>query len=268
MPNKILHQNRDAVVSMRESNASHAEIADHFGVTKSSVAQYLNFLGVEKFRRVKEIKDPELTDRQKSILVGTILGDAHLNQARTRRYAYLYLNHGWKQETYLRWKVNQLQPLFKQPPSYTKRLSVRGNSVNAISRSFPMLTDLHQLFYRPKKQISAEILEQVDDIALAVWFADDGTCHIHPWRARSTLGLLLGGVTQEEIQLVEDWIWDRWRIAVKQHKKTECTTLYFGVTQAEQLAELISPHLPICMSYKLRGVGGRISVPVDPPAVG
>jgi hypothetical protein len=114
-----------------------------------------------------------LTQTQKSIIIGTILGDGYLRVIKKRKNAFLEINHSYKQKEYVDWKFNQLKNIVKSPPK------PRAGKQNRIAYRFftkqlPILTDLFSYFYiNEKKVIPCDL--KLNPLILAVWFMDDGS---------------------------------------------------------------------------------------------
>jgi len=204
-----------------------------------------------------------LTPRQQSVLVGTVLGDAYLSKRSNPKYlVHLQLNHALKQRSYLEWKVAELYPLFLdhvpvEYSRYDRRSSKTHYSVQAFSYSHPILTEFRHLFYlRPneectphvhKKMITPEILEMVDDLALAVWYLDDGSYHLR----RGYVSLHVGGVSEQEYRLVSAWFLSRGFHPRIDIGKRSCKAFRLTLAESEVFLSRIRPYVPECMNYKL-----------------
>ncbi|MBI2075416.1 MAG: hypothetical protein HYT82_01975 [Candidatus Harrisonbacteria bacterium] len=114
-----------------------------------------------------------LTQQQKSLIVGTLLGDGYLRIIPGSKNALLEINHSFAQKEYVDWKYDVLKNISGSPPK-----SRRGNGARIAyrfySRQSPELTALHQLFYRGTKKVIPENFA-LDPTSLAVWFMDDGS---------------------------------------------------------------------------------------------
>ena len=113
-----------------------------------------------------------LTQLQKSIVIGTILGDDHLRKAKGRNDALLEINHSAKAKDYVDWKYSILKNISKSPPK------IRENNRLRIAYCFTTcqhkeLTKFYKMFYVGKKKRIPNI--KLDPIMLAVWFMDDGS---------------------------------------------------------------------------------------------
>lgn len=114
-----------------------------------------------------------LTQTQKSIIVGSILGDGYLRVIKGRRNAFLEINHSIKQKKYVDWKYDQLKSIVKSPPK-----SRKGNGGRVAYRFYteqhPELTELFKNFYQNGKKIIPGNL-RLNSMILAIWFMDDGS---------------------------------------------------------------------------------------------
>ena len=110
-----------------------------------------------------------LTSLQKSLIVGTMLGDGAM---RRKRGALLEVNHSIHQRDYVDWKHRALENLVRTPPTLR-----RGNGSRLAYRfttlSLPELTPIHDAFYHGRKKVVPSL--DLDSITLAVWFMDDGS---------------------------------------------------------------------------------------------
>jgi len=114
-----------------------------------------------------------LTQLQKSVIIGTILGDGYVRIIPKRKNALLEINHSIKEKKYVEWKYSVLRNLVKSPPKLRK---MNGDRVayRFYTKQLPELTKLYRLFYRNNKKIIPPNLI-LNRIILAVWYMDDGS---------------------------------------------------------------------------------------------
>jgi hypothetical protein len=114
-----------------------------------------------------------LTQLQRSVIIGSLLGDGHLRAFSGRRNALLEVNHSYKQKDYVEWKYNILKNVSASPPKPRngngQRIAYRFHS-----KQLPELTEFYSLFYRGGKKVVPQSVE-LDPISLAVWYMDDGS---------------------------------------------------------------------------------------------
>ena len=114
-----------------------------------------------------------LTQFQKSVVIGSLLGDGYMRIVPGRKDAFLEINHSIAQRNYVDWKYNVLSSISRSAPKER-----RGNGYRIAyrftTRQMPEMTDLMHLWYREGKKI-VPIEFALDPIALAIWFMDDGS---------------------------------------------------------------------------------------------
>jgi len=115
----------------------------------------------------------ELTPEQKALILGCVLGDGHLRHINGRKHAFLEVNHSFKAKDYVDWKYQVLKNIVKSPPK--KREYGSRQAYRFTTRQHPYLTRLHQEFYDKHKKVIKKAPE-LNPLALAVWFMDDGSC--------------------------------------------------------------------------------------------
>lgn len=113
-----------------------------------------------------------LSQAQKEVIIGTLLGDGYLRIIEGRKNAFLEINHSYSEKNYVAWKYNILRKFVKSPPKLR-----RGNGARLAyrfyTRQIPYLTFLFKEFYDDKKKIIPPWLK-LSSLILAVWFMDDG----------------------------------------------------------------------------------------------
>jgi hypothetical protein len=113
-----------------------------------------------------------LTQEQKSIIIGSILGDGYLRIVSGRKNAFLEINHSISEREYVDWKYLKLKNLVRNPPKQRKGKG-RRIAYRFFTRQHPELTELYRKFYRNGKKIIPEL--KLDPLMIAVWFMDDGS---------------------------------------------------------------------------------------------
>jgi hypothetical protein len=126
-----------------------------------------------------------LTDLQKQVLIGLMLGDGCL--AKRREYpnsnAFLSINRQLLDEDYVKWTHTIFSNLCCRDyynMSYFHKIWNKTYFVSRMTtRALPCFTDFYNKWYpNDKKIIPLDLKEQdLTDIVLAIWFMDDGTCY-------------------------------------------------------------------------------------------
>lgn len=114
-----------------------------------------------------------LTEFERSIIIGSILGDGYLRIIPGRKNAFLEINHSIKAKEYVDYKYNSLKRLCESTPKE------RPNNENRVAYRFftkqhKDLTDFYEMFYKNNRKIIPKNLE-LNPIIVAVWYMDDGS---------------------------------------------------------------------------------------------
>lgn len=122
--------------------------------------------------QIRDLKKTlSLSDFQRAVVIGSILGDGHLSSNWSKTNYRLDIIQSNKQKAYVMWKYQILKDWTLSRPNYY----LKNNSVRFRTVSHPELTALRGVFYNGKiKIIPQNILEFISPITLAVWFMDDG----------------------------------------------------------------------------------------------
>ena len=109
-----------------------------------------------------------LTQIQRSIIIGSLLGDGYLRLVPGRSDALLEINHSYSQKEYVDWKFKMLESLCRSAPKMRKG---KGNGKRMAyrfsTRQSRELTKIYESFYKNKiKQIPSDIT--LDPVMLAV----------------------------------------------------------------------------------------------------
>jgi hypothetical protein len=111
---------------------------------------------------------PAVTDWQRQIVLGTILGGSSLVKPKRGRNCCLFMRS--RNQLWLSYKAEELKELASQKP-----LSGDANTYRWHSNCFPVFNEFYELFYyRKKKTVPANVLDSLRDIGLAIWYGDSG----------------------------------------------------------------------------------------------
>ena len=114
-----------------------------------------------------------LTQLQKSIIIGTILGDGYLRMIKGRKDAFLEINHSIRAKEYVNWKYEILKNIVKGKPKARIGKGARV-AYRFFTRQHPELTNLLKIFYNNGQKIIPSGIK-INPIILAVWYMDDGS---------------------------------------------------------------------------------------------
>lgn len=239
---------KDIVKELYDSGKSYEEIAQLLGFTKQSIGRcYRKHFGLLEDRSRDVRQRINLTDKQKEILFGGLLGDFSIVR-HIKNYRGC-ISHSVKQETYARFiheKLNPLVGLFR----YTKVKA--GNKIydecQFTIRPNLDLENFYNQFYGDfggKKDVPYD-LSLLTPLALSIWFMDDG--FLIDNGHSQTLGFSTCSFTLEGLIRLQNYLKETYDIDTIIRKN-----FYLVVRRkdAQKLATLIKPHIIPTMLYKL-----------------
>lgn len=148
-------------------------IAKRYGVSKPTVMNKLQKFGIRPISKTERSTSyQDLTEEQKEICIGTLLGDGHLLER-----GVLKVSHYYGQFEYLLHLHKVLSPL-SLPLSYSEKDMDNGQltfefSFRTIQHSW--LKSLRSIFYPDEERIyPTSILQSLTPRSLAYWYFDDG----------------------------------------------------------------------------------------------
>ena len=205
-------------------------------------------------------KLPSLTDRQNQILVGSLLGDGHLEFARKNTHNSRF-RKGQKHQfqAYQESLFSELNPYSKTIKNYIKKPRRIGkqtklyveNETLVYTCSHPVFSELRKKWYIDHKKIVPKDII-ITPIVLAYWFCDDGC------RGDNHATLYTQGFSKEENEMLSLYLERDTGIKATVIKArvgldgVDQYALYIGSEQYEKFVELIACHIPWdCLQYKL-----------------
>lgn len=115
-----------------------------------------------------------LTQRERSIMIGCLLGNGYMRIVPGGRDAFLEINHSIKARDYVDWKYSELRRICTSLPTERSSGSDGRRAYRFNTKQMEELTELHRRFYRIGKKTVPPNLH-LDPLALAVWYQDDGS---------------------------------------------------------------------------------------------
>lgn len=193
----------------------------------------------------------KLSPTQRSILIGSLLGDGTLRTGLRAKEANFKVDQGIRQKDYTFWKYNYFKEWVLTPPKISYRVSP---VIGKYEKSWWFRTIRHQeitafyrLFYRNgKKVIPVDIATFLDSLSLAIWIMDDGSF------SRGIYDISTYSFTETEIAMLQKALNMKFGLQAKFYKdRDKGYRLYFSKKQNELIASLIKPFIIPCMRYKL-----------------
>ena len=209
-------------------------------------------------REIEEYKKKlRLTPRQREIIVGTCLGDGHLETENRGRTYKLRVEHSAKQKEYVYWLYEAFKEWVRTPPQEKTQRDARfPGSVyrkywfNTLSSG--ALRFYGQQFYRDgRKRVPKQLGRLLTPLALAVWYMDDGSVKS---KAHRTVLLNTQGFTQSDLVVLQKALKEKFHVLTSVRKQREGNQLYVASASADTFLRLIEPHCIPSLRYKLPNV--------------
>lgn len=238
------------------------KISKKYSIERSCTTFLRELFGIKRkgatYIKRKE-NDIVLTQKQKELLYGTLMGDGK----KTSNSSF-GIKHSTKVSSYVLWKYSILHNIvssksLKEEIAYDKRYDTVNRGLRFYTHANSDVEFiLNQFYCNGKKKITSEILDQITNFGLAVWYMDDGKIDwSHSQRqkyknSRPSISLCTDDFTLEECELIKQFFQDKWNIEayIKEHRPYQYR-IKFNVNATEKFLTIVSPHIVPCMQYKI-----------------
>ena len=184
-----------------------------------------------------------LTQEQRALIIGTIIGDGYLRIIPRRKNAFLEVNHSAQQKDYVDWKYSVLQSIVKSKP---KLRNGNGNRIACrfYTRCHSEITDLFKYFYKDGKKIIPNSLE-INPLSLAVWYMDDGS------RSGGSIYLNTQQFSENDQIILQKLLLNQFDIISNLNKDKQYKRIRIVTRNAKKFCDIIRQFIPQSMQYKL-----------------
>lgn len=181
-----------------------------------------------------------VTDRQFSIVVGSLLGDAYISPL-----GKIQFEHSEKAKEYVQWKFREMDGVRYQNIGCVKR-TLNDKvlySYRFWTRQFFLPLRLMAYQVNGKKCISQRWLSELTPLTLAIWYMDDG----HYERQKRRCIIATDGFSDDDRERMKSFLKIKFNLAVIIRKSGK-----MAMTQSEtkKFFEIIHPYKIACMAYK------------------
>lgn len=193
-----------------------------------------------------------MTDRQKQILTGMLLGDAHLERQRGALSARLKIEHSISQAAYVAWKYTEWRDWVRTPPREREkrnRLGTVSTNTGFTTLSHVELESYRMRFYRDGRKVVPSDLS-LTSLSAAVWFMDDGSR-----KSSQCKGLYLNtqSFTSVEVDLLRSVILRDAGVETRVRKQSDGLQIYVPSPSVAEFSAFINDEMTPSMMYKLSG---------------
>ena len=187
-----------------------------------------------------------LSDRQRNILIGSLLGDANINLK--GKECRVFFKHSVNQAELLKWKRKEFEGITGMPINRFEQ-RVKGKKygfVQFVTLTHPAFTVLHKVFYRDGKKIVPKNVDRIliSPISLATWIMDDG--------AKDNAGLTIQthSFKNDEVGLLIRVLRDNFDLIATSRKNKGKSIIYFPQAEIKKLWEIVGSHILPEYRYK------------------
>jgi len=229
---------------------SQKEVAKKYNISRAAVYRAQKRLNLEPLSDWERRYPEHLSQVQKEVLYGSILGDDCLYRFKTSNYASLIVYHSSAQKYYAQLKFD-IWKSFILKNKLTKRKRINGTRYSFCTGGHPEFELIRKLSYVNKtKVVDIRLLNKLTPISLAFWFQDDGS------RCKNKgLALHTNSFQLNEVKLICSWMWDKLKIVCKPQKRADNQwVVFFSNKTSEKFAQIILPWTMPKMRYKLKGI--------------
>lgn len=195
-----------------------------------------------------------LPQNLKDILIGLLLGDAHISKSKTKD-SYISFEQGINNQEYLYFIYELFKDYSKNLPTEYKRFDKRYNKEN-ISIYFrtinsPIFNEFTQIFLdlNGNKIIPYTLYDYLTPKGLAFWLMDDGQ-----YVKRGGITLCTDSFTKEEVFFLKEILEKKFNLKCSIHNKNPKLgyyRIYISKTSLVLLRSLVKEYFHSSMLYKL-----------------
>lgn len=193
-----------------------------------------------------------LSEEQKEVLIGILLGDATLETQNSGRTYRLKIEHSIKQKVYEEHLYKLFNDWARTKPWERKVTLSNGKTYTNIVFSTLSHSSLrfyaHQFYQGRTKVVPRLIARWLTPKAIAYWFMDDGSI-----KSKQSKGVIFNthGYQKHEIERLAGVLRDKFHLDSKLRNQKEGYQIYVSGKSYEKFTELILPHILPEMTYKI-----------------
>ena len=241
------------------------EISKEFSVTREDLTCLRQLYDIKRRGATyinRKKTEEKLTQRQKEIIYGSLMGDAKRND---KRYgSSVGFGHSDKQEDYLKWKYAELENLtnktsLKKYSNYDERYDKTYISWRFYTKANTEIEAILSQFYKKDKQITREILDNLTELSIAVWHMDDAMMYFAHNRRIKTgydispeIRICTDSFSKQSCDNMTEWFKEKWGInSHLRENKPDQYRIIIDNSSVRKYVSLIRPHIIPSMLYKV-----------------
>lgn len=235
-----------------------SKIGKMFGVSGGRIHRLRNRYNIKSIECYERHHKQKLNKKEKSFIVGSLLGDGHLRlRGETKKsYPQLMLEQTVKHKDYIYWLKDQISDWLFDPSKPLKQKRIIDKRTKKIYHSYPFQTICHPVFQEfydafynnSKKIINIEILEKYFTLySFAIWLMDDGTLSKHGRRIK----LCSHNFNYKENNKLREFLNKRFELKAHIRRERCYFCLDFSVSSSSFISSMLKEIVIPSMLYKL-----------------
>lgn len=201
-------------------------------------------------------KEMKLSSKQRSFIIGSMLGDATMRVGIKAKNANFKIDHCLEQKEYVFWKYKILKNLVLTPPRLSYRTTFEGIRYKKSwwfrTLRHPVLTEIYNQFYTTDsyrcghKIVPDLLIDEMNPFVMAVWVMDDGSYN------QEKIDISTYSFTLKEIEKLCSIIKKKFKITMLYYKdRDKGYRIYCNKKETQKLVDLICPYIIKTMRYKI-----------------
>lgn len=243
---KISKIDKDKFEELFNQNLNDYSIAEKMNISSSGVYYYRIKHNYHRDSLTSN-KAVNLTEYQKQVLLGTLLGDSSLRKIGNGNIT-ISCAHGIKQKDYCLYKTDIFKSLgahcnYHKRSSPDKRNNIYYEDYTMYVPANPVLEEWYEHLYKQgSKVIPFSLFKYFTEVSLAFMFMDDGS------KASSGYTIATNCFNKDELLIFRKFLLNRFNLETSLFKSK---VLYIRAVSKKHFTELISPYIYDCMKYKI-----------------
>lgn len=200
---------------------------------------------------------PMLNEDQKQILFGSYLGDGSIQTFDEKNKKRLRITHGEKQRKYCAWKAK----------AFGANVEIIKENGHGKKPAFYFSTKAFYSnidFDSKKQSVPKELLENINELGLAIWFMDDGNTYPNKNGAR----ISVCSFSDEAVESLVDMLKHRFDIDCHSAKYSGYNYININKIGYLKLDKLISKYIHPDVFYKTANSGTKKEIKLNPNFIG
>ncbi len=192
-----------------------------------------------------------LSEFQKEVLIGLLLGDGCLERAKNSSGARLKVSQGGSQHEFVEWLYEVFKNFVQTPPRVKQANRNDKNHIEVVFNTLthPDFKHFHEMFYPTGRKIIPEsISKSLTPMAFAVWFMGDGSVKSKECRGRI---LNTQSFSRTEIERLILILKNKFNLQVSIRTQKDGLQIYISAKSAQVLNILLKDKILPFFYYKL-----------------